>query len=92
MAEKKQPTDAQIIARLRRRREPATAAELGTSAARLSKMQEVTRVGVRHQTVRGKRVAGRPSVLWALNDSDEAHSAEDATTDPAARGRQGGLS
>lgn len=74
--QKKQPTNAQIIARLRRRREPATAAELGTTSARLSSMTEVTRVGVRHKTARGRRVAGRPAVLFALNESEAVHDAE----------------
>lgn len=70
-----QQTDEQILSRLRRRKNPATAAELGTTASRLSRLDGVERVGVRRKTVRGKAVAGRPAVLFAIagtTDSTEA--------------------
>lgn len=97
MAKSNEPTDAQLLSRLRRRRTPATAAELGTTSARLSHLEGVARVGTRPKRVKGKVVAGRPAVLFTLAERvdaglDDNPEAEGATTDPAAIGRTGDLS
>lgn len=55
------PTDAQILGRLRRRKTPATASDLGTTSARLRTIEGVVEAG-RVQT--GK--AGRPAILFTV--------------------------
>lgn len=80
----KQPSDAQILSRLRRSRGGRTAKQLGTTSARLRALEGVVEVG---RVSTGK--AGRPAVLF---DSAE-HAAEVGATadngrDPAAEARQ----
>lgn len=59
MAKANEPTDAQLVSRLKRSSRPRTAAELGTSAARLRRLDGVREAG-RVRT--GK--AGRPAILF----------------------------
>ena len=63
----KQPSDAQILARLRRSRGGKTAKQLGTTSARLRALDGVVEVG--HVST-GK--AGRPAILFDV----EEHAAE----------------
>lgn len=58
-ATRKGPTDAQIIAKLRRKAK--TASELGVTPARLRSIDGVVAAG---WTATGKR--GRPAVLWTV--------------------------
>lgn len=66
---KKVPSDAQILAKLRRARGGKTAAQLGTTSQRLSALEGVVRIGT-VQT--GQR--GRPAILFGT----EEHAAQAA--------------
>lgn len=59
-----EPTDAQILARLRRSKNPRTAAQLGTTAARLRSLEGVEAVG---QVKTGHR--GRPAILFTTTET-----------------------
>lgn len=75
MAKANEPTDAQILSRLRRSKKPRTAADLGTTSARLRALGavEAGRVST------GK--PGRPAVLFsAPEDSQEAEQDEEVAT------------
>lgn len=60
MPKANEPTDAQILSRLRRGSKPKTAAQLGTTSARLRALEGVVEVG---KASTGK--AGRPAILFA---------------------------
>lgn len=70
---KKVPSDAQLLARLRRSRGGRTAAQLNTTSQRLDALDGVVRVGKVHT---GQR--GRPAILFDV----EEHAAEVAATPP----------
>ena len=59
------PTEAQIRSKLRRRKHPVTAAELGTTAAFLRSLDGVVVVG---KKTTGQR--GRPALLFSLTEYD----------------------
>lgn len=60
-------TDAQLLARLRRSTQPRTAAELDTTAKRLRSLADQ---GVVEAGTRRTGRAGRPAVLFTLNDAE----------------------
>lgn len=84
MAKKDEPTDAQLLSRLRRSRQPRTAASLGTTAARLRSLEGVVEAG---RVKTGK--AGRPAILFAaareygdsVNPVDEGGAPEAAAAE-----------
>jgi hypothetical protein len=88
----KHPSDAQIIARLRRSSNARTAKELGTTSARLRGIEGVVEVGRRPNMKHGKAVAGRPAVLFALEETNEGRSDLVSNgADPSAESRDGSL-
>jgi ribosomal protein S11 len=58
-------TDKQVLTKLRRRKTPATAAQLGTTAAKLKRMAGVEVVGTAKSGGRG-----RPALLFAASQED----------------------
>lgn len=87
MAEKKNPSDAQIISRLKRRPGGLTASELHTTSQRLRGIEGVVEVG-RQQT--GK--AGRPAIIFALAQNVEPKASDTSEPDPTQASREGSLS
>lgn len=67
--QKNQPSDAQLLSRLRRRTKPATAKDLGVPASRLRALDGVQVVG----SVKTGR-AGRPALLFSLSDTESIRS------------------
>lgn len=89
MPKSNEPSDAKILDRLRRSRGPRTAADLGTTSARLRKLAGVVAVG---KVKTGK--AGRPSILFTTEDQASLSQAnntfdQDVTTSPEAAAREG---
>lgn len=86
--QKNEPSDAQIISRLRRSRGGKTAAQLGTTSARLRKLDGVVEVG---KVLTGK--AGRPAILFDAQENAAEASArsDEPTSDPTAASRDGSL-
>lgn len=92
MPEQKKLTNAQIIARLRRSRNPKTADDLGgkdqgVTASRLRAMDGVVEVGLQHT---GKQ--GRPRVLFTLNEAELTRSgamSEQAASEDSAEQLEG---
>jgi hypothetical protein len=69
MARADQPSDAQLLDRLRRSTQPRTAADLGVPASRLRKLAGVVQAG---SVKTGK--PGRPAILFTVEDSEAARS------------------
>ena len=61
------PTEAQLLAKLRRATKPKTAKDLGAPAARIKNLPGVVVVGTLNT---GK--AGRPALLFMLNEAEQA--------------------
>lgn len=78
MPKQNEPTDAQILSRLRRSSKPKTAKALGTTAVRLRGIDGVHEAG---RVKTGK--AGRPAILFTAD--------EPVTTSPEAESRVGGF-
>lgn len=62
-----QPTEAQLLAKLRRATKPKTAKDLGATAARIKNLPGVEVVG----TLQTGKV-GRPALLFMLNEAEQA--------------------
>jgi hypothetical protein len=75
MAKTNEPTDAQILSRLRRSSKPKSAASLGTTSARLRALGAVEQGRVKT----GK--AGRPAILFGPPAEDIPSDAELARSD-----------
>lgn len=88
MSQNNEPSDAKILSRLRRSRGGKTAAQLGTTSARLRKLAGVVEVGKVHT---GK--AGRPAILFDAeeNAAEASDRSDEPTSDPSAASRDGGL-
>lgn len=85
---KTEPSDAQILARLRRAKSGRTAAQLGTTVNRLRALAGVAEGG-RVQT--GK--AGRPAILFVADEQLSAVGGlPNNGEDPSAQSRDGSLS
>ena len=83
------PSDAQILARLRRTNKPRTAADLGVTANRLRSIEGVVEVGRVHT---GK--AGRPAILFTHVDNVESDPrlSQERSDDTGPLARSGELS
>ena len=85
MAKHDEPSDAQLISRLRRAKSGRTAQQLHTTSSRLRGLDVVVEIG----RVRSGKT-GRLAVLFAL--SEQVESGDHDGTDPSAQSRDGSLS
>ena len=85
------PSDQQLISRLRRRSNPATAADLGVSARRLRSIDGIVQAGV----VRTGK-AGRPAILFTvpekLSEASDPRLSQQRSDSDAQAARSGELS
>jgi hypothetical protein len=76
MSDQNTPSDTQLLSRLRRRKSPLTAKELGVTSQRLRGIEGIVEVG---RVSTGK--AGRPAILFTSEDKLSAASDSRLTND-----------